>query len=150
MLVEAREADLLVFRRWAEFHRKALGFMPSWNSHAGVSARFALIGAASRIRFEGRGYDTISVLTQYLTRRYGFTAMCTRRSDGIIEATLTRRSPGLARPMEPGQVPATLTLAEDERFTAVTRADAFAACRKRIVELDGEILSEIPTGEDND
>ena len=52
--------------------------------------------------------------------------------------------------MEPGQVPATLTLAEDERFTAVTRAGAFAACRKRIVELDGEILSEIPTGEDND
>ena len=114
------------------------------------SARFALIGAASRIRFEGHGYDTIGSVIQYLTRRYGFTAMCTRRSDGIIEATLTRRSPGLARPMGSGQALAMITLADDERFTAATRADAFVACRKRIVELDGEILSEIPTGEDND
>jgi hypothetical protein len=30
VLVEAGEAELLVFRRWEEFHRKALGFMPSW------------------------------------------------------------------------------------------------------------------------
>jgi hypothetical protein len=123
--------------------------MPSWNSHAGVSARFALIGAASRIRFEGHGYDTIGSVTQYLTRRYGFTAMCTRKSDGTVEATLTRRSPGL-QPMEPGRPPATMTLPDDERFSAATRSDAFAACRKRIVELDGEILSEIPTGEAKD
>jgi hypothetical protein len=52
--------------------------------------------------------------------------------------------------MGSGQALAMITLADDERFTAATRADAFAACRKRIVELDGEILSEIPTGEDND
>jgi hypothetical protein len=30
--VEVREAELLVFRRWEEFHRKALGFMPSWEA----------------------------------------------------------------------------------------------------------------------
>jgi hypothetical protein len=87
---------------------------------------------------------------QYLTRRYGFTAICTRKSDGTVEATLTRRSPGLAQPMEPGRPPATMTLPDDERFSAATRFDAFAACRKRIEELDGEILSEIPRGEDND
>jgi hypothetical protein len=52
--------------------------------------------------------------------------------------------------MGSGQALAMITLADDERFTAATRVDAFAACRKRIVELDGEILSEIPTGEDND
>jgi hypothetical protein len=34
VLVEAREAELLVFRRWEEFHREALGFMPSWDSRA--------------------------------------------------------------------------------------------------------------------
>ncbi len=33
VLVEAREAELLVFRRWEEFHRKALGFMPSWEAY---------------------------------------------------------------------------------------------------------------------
>lgn len=87
----------------------------------------------------------IGSVTQYLTQRYGFTATCTRRSDGIIEATLTRRSPGLVRPMKPGPT----TLADDERFTAATRSDAFAACRKRIIELDTEILSEISTREDS-
>ena len=102
-----------------------------------------------RIRFEDHGYDTIGSVTQYLTRRYGFTAMCTRNSDGTVEATLTRRSPGLVQPMEPGRPPATMTLPDDERFSAATRSDVFAACRKRIVELDGEILSEILTGEDH-
>jgi hypothetical protein len=52
--------------------------------------------------------------------------------------------------MELGRRPATTTLPDDERFSASTRSDVFAACRKRIVELDGEILSEIPAGEDND
>ena len=75
--------------------------------------------------------------------------MCTRNNDGTVEATLTRRSPGLVQPMEPGRAPATMTLPDDERFSAATRSDVFAACRKRIVELDGEILSEIPTGEDH-
>jgi hypothetical protein len=75
--------------------------------------------------------------------------MCTRKSDGTVEATLARRSPGL-QPMEPGRPPGTMTLPDDERFSAATRSDVFAAFRKRIVELDGEILSEIRTGEDND
>ena len=34
VLVEAYAAELLVFRRWEEFHREALGFMPSWESYA--------------------------------------------------------------------------------------------------------------------
>ena len=31
VLVEAYAAELLVLRRWEEFHREAPGFMPSWN-----------------------------------------------------------------------------------------------------------------------
>jgi len=34
VLVEAYGAELIVFRRWEEFHRAALGFMPSWESYA--------------------------------------------------------------------------------------------------------------------
>jgi hypothetical protein len=34
ILVEAYEAELVVFRRWAEFHEMALGFAPSWGSYA--------------------------------------------------------------------------------------------------------------------
>jgi hypothetical protein len=34
VLVEGGEAELLVFRRWEEFHREALGYMPSWDSHS--------------------------------------------------------------------------------------------------------------------
>jgi hypothetical protein len=30
ILVDAREAELVVFRRWMEFHRKRLGFKPTW------------------------------------------------------------------------------------------------------------------------
>jgi hypothetical protein len=33
VLVGAKEAELVVFRRWQEFHRQALGFTPSWESH---------------------------------------------------------------------------------------------------------------------
>lgn len=33
LLVDAKEAELVVFRRWQEFHRQALGFTPSWESH---------------------------------------------------------------------------------------------------------------------
>jgi hypothetical protein len=32
-LVEGFEAELLVLRRWADFHRRALGFTPSWGSY---------------------------------------------------------------------------------------------------------------------
>ena len=91
----------------------------------------------------------ICSVTQYLTRRYGFTATWTPRSSGIIEATLTRRSPGLVRPMASDRPPAT-TSADDERFTAATQSEALAAVRLRIIELDGEILSEKPTREDSD
>ena len=34
VLVKAGEAELFVFRRWEEFHEKALGFMPSWEAWA--------------------------------------------------------------------------------------------------------------------
>jgi hypothetical protein len=34
VLFESFEAELVVLRRWAEFHRRLLGFPPSWNSHA--------------------------------------------------------------------------------------------------------------------
>jgi hypothetical protein len=34
VLVEAYEAELLVLRRWEEFHEKALGFAPSWEAYA--------------------------------------------------------------------------------------------------------------------
>jgi hypothetical protein len=43
-----------------------------------------------------------------------------------------------------------MMLADDERFSSVNRAAAVEACRSRIVELDGEILSEIATGEDDE
>jgi hypothetical protein len=34
VLFESFEAELVVLRRWAEFHRRRLGFPPSWDSHA--------------------------------------------------------------------------------------------------------------------
>jgi hypothetical protein len=34
ILTRPYEAELLVLERWSEFHRKALGFMPSWGSYA--------------------------------------------------------------------------------------------------------------------
>ncbi len=33
VLFESFEAELVVLRRWAEFHRRVLGFAPSWDSH---------------------------------------------------------------------------------------------------------------------
>ena len=33
VLVEAYEAELVVLRRWEEFHREALGFTPSWGAY---------------------------------------------------------------------------------------------------------------------
>jgi len=32
ILVDAREAELVVFRRWAAFHERVLGFSPVWES----------------------------------------------------------------------------------------------------------------------
>jgi hypothetical protein len=37
VLVEAGEAELVVLRRWSEFHQKALGFAPRWN-HSRLSS----------------------------------------------------------------------------------------------------------------
>jgi hypothetical protein len=34
MLVEASKAEFVVLLRWAEFHRNALGFTPSWDVYA--------------------------------------------------------------------------------------------------------------------
>jgi len=31
--VEAYEAELMVLEQWAEFHRRVLGFDPSWQSY---------------------------------------------------------------------------------------------------------------------
>jgi hypothetical protein len=72
-----------------------------------------------------------------------------RKDDGNYEATLSRRSPGLAQRKQPGTSPAATSEAEDERFSSVSQVDALLACKKRILELDGEILAEIATDEDN-
>jgi hypothetical protein len=34
LLVDARDPELVMFRRWQDFHREALGFTPSWGSYA--------------------------------------------------------------------------------------------------------------------
>ena len=44
--------------------------------------------------------------------------------------------------------PETMTLPDEERFLAASRFAAVARCKTRILELDGEILGEIPTDED--
>jgi hypothetical protein len=89
-----------------------------------------------------------AAVVQYLSRRYCFTAVCIRKDDGSYEATLSRRSPGLAQSSEPGTL-GTTPVAEDERFSSPSRFGAMVACRRRILELGGEILGEIATDEDN-
>ena len=88
-------------------------------------------------------------VVQYLSRRYCFTAVCMRNDDGNYEATLSRRSPGLAQRKQPGRSPAATSEAEDERFSSASQLGALLACKRRILELDGEILAEIATDEDN-
>jgi hypothetical protein len=34
VLVETYAAELVVFRRWSEFHRETLGFTPCWVTYA--------------------------------------------------------------------------------------------------------------------
>ena len=34
ILVDAREAELVVLRRWVDFHERMLGFQPIWGTHA--------------------------------------------------------------------------------------------------------------------
>ena len=86
-----------------------------------------------------------SVVVQYLSRKYCFTAVCSRR-DGNYEATLARRSPGLAESRKRG---ATVPVAEIETFRSTSQVGALLACRRRVLELGGEILSEI-SAEQND
>jgi hypothetical protein len=89
-------------------------------------------------------------VVQYLSRKYCFTAVCIRKDDGNYEATLSRRSPGLAQRKQTGSSLAATGGAEDERFSSTSQSGALLACKKRILELGGEILSEIATDEDND
>jgi hypothetical protein len=49
--------------------------------------------------------------------------------------------------MKLGLSPETMTLPDEERFLAANRFAAVARCKTRILELDGEILGEIPTDE---
>jgi hypothetical protein len=87
-------------------------------------------------------------VVQYLSRKYCFTAVCVRKDDGSYEATLSRRSPGLAQSKEQDAL-AMPPLAEDERFCSPTRSGALVACKRRILELGGEILSEISSDDDD-
>ena len=34
ILIDAREAELVVFRRWSELHVRVLGFEPTWGTYA--------------------------------------------------------------------------------------------------------------------
>ena len=45
LLVDAREAELVVFRRWEDFHREQLGFRPSWDH--GRASHERELGAAT-------------------------------------------------------------------------------------------------------
>jgi hypothetical protein len=89
-------------------------------------------------------------VVQYLSRKYCFTAVCIRKDDGNYEATLSRRSPGLAQRKQPGTSLAATGEPEDERFSSTTQLGALLACKEHILELDGEILGEIATDEGSD
>jgi hypothetical protein len=93
----------------------------------------------------------VAAVVQYPSRGYCFTAVCVRKGDGSYEATLSRRSPGLAglAPTEERHaLIATLLVAEDEHFSSMSESEALAACKRRILELGEEILSEIATDQD--
>jgi hypothetical protein len=90
------------------------------------------------------------VIVQYLSRKYCFTAVCTRKDEGSYEATLARRSPGLAQSRKRGAPPSVTPVAEVETFRAASQLGALMACRRRVLELGGEILSEISTEQDGD
>jgi hypothetical protein len=91
-----------------------------------------------------------SVVVQYLSRRYCFTAVCTRKDEANYEATLARRSPGLAQSRKRGAPPSVTPVAEVETFRSTSQVGALMACRRRVLELGGEILSEISTEQDGD
>jgi hypothetical protein len=70
--------------------------------------------------------------------------------DGSFEASLTRRSPGLAQARKLSRLPETTALPEEERFLATSGLAALAKCKARILELDGEILGEIPAPDEDE
>jgi hypothetical protein len=86
-----------------------------------------------------------SMVVQYLSRRYCFTAICVQKDEGDYEATLARRSPGIAQSRKRGTPFSVTSVAEDETFRSTSHVDALMACKRRVVELGGEILSEIST-----
>ena len=52
--MDARGAELVVFRRWEEFHREALGFMPTWDRMN--ASRLSL---SHSLRWRARGMLTL-------------------------------------------------------------------------------------------
>jgi hypothetical protein len=90
----------------------------------------------------------MSAVVHYLSRRYCFTAECIQKGDGNYEATLARRTPGLVQRMEQ-RPPKAATLEADEYFSSTSQSGALGACKQRVLELDGEILSEIATEGDD-
>jgi hypothetical protein len=85
-------------------------------------------------------------VVHYLTRKYCFTAECIRKEDGNYEVTLSRRTPGLVQRRP--RLPKAATLEADERFSSTSQSDALSACKRRILELDAEILGEVATDHD--
>ena len=90
------------------------------------------------------------VVVQYLSRRYCFTAVCVRKAEGDYEATLARRSPGLAPSSKKGTSHSVTSVVDDETFRSTSQVDALMACRRRVLELGGEMLSEISSELDGD
>ena len=88
----------------------------------------------------------MTAVVHYLTRQYCFTAECIRKEDGNYEATLSRRTPGLVQLRV--RSPKAATLDADEHFSSASQSDALSACKRRILELDREILGEIATDDD--
>jgi hypothetical protein len=75
-------------------------------------------------------------VVQYLSRKYCFTA-CMKKDDGNYEATLSRRSPGLAQRKQPGTSRAAMSEAEDERFSSASQLGALLACNDAFWSLTG-------------
>jgi hypothetical protein len=91
----------------------------------------------------------MSAVVHYLSRRYCFTAECSRKEDGNYEATLARRTPGLVQ-LRDRRSPTAATLEPDEYFSSTSQSGALSACKRRILELGGEILGEIVTDRHDD
>jgi hypothetical protein len=72
---------------------------------------------------------------EFETSEGKFVATCTELTDGTWKATLEGRSPaGFA---SQASIP-------EEDFSGKTLLDVIEACRRRVSELGGEILDELP------